>query len=153
MGKLFCTNERAEDLLGWSSRLDTLGHIVSFFGYNDRDGEFLTVCGESWGMIISDYAKAIEQTVGEAYSVLNKFFEDESVSEDLRRSLKHLQRGFYTPHDVEAAEGALERIKAFEQEALNIASLRPAFLDIREAAIKQFGRPEEKKAHAAVQAA
>ena len=153
MEKPFCTEQRVEDLLRWSNSLDTLGHIVSFFGYNDRDGDFLDVCGEGLGMIISDYAKAINQTVGKAYFVIDKFFKDESLSQDLRREVEHLQRGYYTPHDVEAVEGALERIEAFEQEASSLARLKPALLNIREGAIKQFGRPEERKAHAAQQAA
>jgi len=153
MEKPFCTEQRVEDLLRWSNHLDTLGRIVSFFGYNDKDGDFLDVCGEHLGMIISDYAKAIEQTVGKAYFVIDEFFEDESLSQDLRRTVEHLQRGYSAPHDVKAAEGALERIEAFEQEVSSLARLKPALLNIREAAIKQFGRPEEKKAHAAVQAA
>jgi len=153
MENVFCTDSRAEDLLGWSERLDTLGRIISFFGYNDRDGEFLKVCGEYLGMIISDYAKAINETVGRAYFVIDKFFEDESFSHTLKRELEHLQGRDCTPHDVEAAEGALEMIEAFKQEVSKVASMESAFLDIREAATKQFGRPEEKKAHAAVQAA
>ena len=50
-------------------------------------------------------------------------------------------------------EFRLESIKAFEQDAPSFARSNPAFLDIREAAIKQSGRPEEKKAHTAAQAA
>lgn len=155
MKNVFYSNSREEDLVRWAGYLKALGDVITSLGA-DRDGsggDTLAYVGGDLGMIIRDYAEAIDEAVGKAYFVLREFFKDESLSQDLKREIDHLQRRPYCPYDVKAAEGALERIEAFEQEASSVARLKPAFLDIREAAIKQFGRPEEKKAHAAQQAA
>lgn len=155
MKNVFYSNSRGDDLARWAGHLKALGEVITALGADGdgAGGETLAYVGDELGMIIKDYAEAINEAVSEAYFVLREFFEDESLSQDLKRELAHLQRRPYCPHDVKAAEEALERIESFEQEASSLARFKPAFLDIREAAIKQFGRPEEKEAHAAVQAA
>lgn len=146
MEKLFCTECRGEDLLRWSNNLDALGCAVSFLAYKDDDGEFLRTCGEHLGMVISDYAKAINETVGKACHIIDEFFKDESLSHDLKRELEILQRGYYCRADLDRVEKAIKRTEPFMIEVPLIKEMREAFLKIREGVVSEFGSPDQKRA-------
>lgn len=58
------TGNILDDLDDWASKLKKLGEAVAFLGGSD-EGEGLILCGEGLGMIIEDYAEAIESALGD----------------------------------------------------------------------------------------
>ena len=79
MENVFYSNSRADDLIAWSDHLQALGDILVTLNFH-KDGmgeEAFRTAGDRLGMIIMDYAKAINATVSEAYGVLQGFFDDD----------------------------------------------------------------------------
>ena len=72
-------DERGEGLLYMCDRLKALGSVVSWIGYQ-KDGELLDLCGEDFGQVISDYAKAMYETIDEVWPVINEYFQNGGVS-------------------------------------------------------------------------
>jgi len=77
-------DERGEGLLYMCDRLKALGMVVSWAGYQQDGGEMVDLCGQGLGDAISDYAKAIHETINKVWDVINEYFENGGVSTLLR---------------------------------------------------------------------
>jgi len=65
---------KADGLLRYCSKLEALGSIVEFMGFNE-DGELLLQgVKDNLGDIISDYAKTIKKGLNELYPVMCRFY-------------------------------------------------------------------------------
>ena len=146
MEKLFCTEHRGEDLIRWSDQLDTLGGVVSFLGYKDKDGEFLSMVGEHLGIIISDYAKAINETVGSACQEIDKFFKDDgSETFELKRRVDWL-KGWDHPNWELHLEEIDKTFKEFKPIFYDIMELNSTLCEMREEVVSKINELQQKRA-------
>ena len=99
-------DERGEGLLDMCDRLKALGSVVSWISYQ-KDGELLDLCGEDFGPVISDYAKAMYETLDEVWPIINEHFQNGGVS--LLHRLKAVQKK--TQRDDISLGGKLEGIE------------------------------------------
>jgi len=163
-------DERGEDLSDMCDRLDALGAVVSWMGDRDDGDELLNLCGENLGMVISDYAKAMRETIDEVWPVINEYFQNGGVS--LLFRLKAVQKKMldddidlgWKQHEVEKAlaEGSQFLNGEFGDIAKVLEDLegwrgliKKAFADKKTAetqAAKKLVKPQQEEADAAVQA-
>jgi hypothetical protein len=65
----FFGNDTRDNLIDWASKIETLGHVLSALAWHEAQGkgstDTLEMYGETFGMIITDYAEQIRQTVTE----------------------------------------------------------------------------------------
>lgn len=70
----FAIEDMADNLIEWAGKMKALGEVWGALSWHvdryDGDGEALTHCGETLGMIIGDYAGLIEDTVTENLSII-----------------------------------------------------------------------------------
>lgn len=73
MGQIFTSDERTADLIDWAEKLNGLGNLIESLGYSTDDGieRHLKILG----LIIVDYAHAIEVTLSAVQPELDKLFE------------------------------------------------------------------------------
>ena len=148
MEKLFCSSERAEDLLRWSRNLDALGDVISSLTYFSEGDEVFTRAGERLGGIISDYAKAIHGAVTQAYSEINKFFEgdDDVPIHVLKRKLAALQESegpLHYPFMLERINTAMQTFKPIFDSVMDLNS---GFIRLREKAIEDINKARRERA-------
>ena len=61
----FTSNDRAQDLIEWASKIDSLGAAIEIIANSDESHH---CCG--LGRIVQDYAQAMEHTLSQSYGVL-----------------------------------------------------------------------------------
>ena len=150
-------DQRGEDLLYVCDRLDALGAIVSWMGYHKDGDELLDMCGENLGMIISDYAKAMRETIDKSWEVINEHFRNGSVSllDRLKNDKKSIEEGSLgLGMNFKIANGSIQEIDRFQDDdLLQIRELRTWFKQAVREIVESQIKPQQEKAHAAVQAA
>jgi len=82
-------SDAVEEVLDWSSKLIALGHIAgSLAFYENRQQGSMTQSlydhGETFGQIIADYARAINETTNENYKRWAFGMRDKSAPEAVR---------------------------------------------------------------------
>ena len=82
--EIFTCGQRSEDVLGWARKLDALGTLLGSVGEPAEEELFLY--RQELGMIISDYSKAIHETLSEIYPDLQKAYGDIVEFKNLRRA-------------------------------------------------------------------
>ena len=148
MEKLFCSSERAEDLLRWSRNLDALGDVISSLTYFSEGDEVFTRAGERLGDIISDYAKAINETVSQAHVVINEFFEgdDDVPIHALKRELAALQEREEPLHYRFMQERIKTATQTFKPIFDSVMDLNSGFVRLREKTIEDNNRVKKERA-------
>ena len=158
MENVFYSNSRADDLIMWSDHLQALGDILVTLNFH-KDGmgeEAFRTTGDRLGMIIMDYAKAINATVGEAYGVLQAFFDDgvDSFLCRLKKDKERIEEGFFGHSKV--LEKANDNIRAIDrficEDVFEVGELGKWFQQTAKLAAEQLNKPQQEKAHTAPQA-
>jgi len=159
MENVFYSDSRADDLIAWSDHLEALGDILVTLNFH-KDGmgeEAFRTAGDRLGMIIMDYAKAINATVSEAYGVLQGFFDDDvdSFLGRLKKDKERIEEGFFGHLKVlEVANNNIEDINRFMvEDVFEVGQLIKWFEQAAKLAAEQLNKPHQEEAHAAVQAA
>lgn len=152
--KPFSTGDIYEDLIGWASRLDALGALISSMAFKESD-ELIT-SGEYLGYIISDYAKAINLSLHEAKNVSWRaprgvYF---SIS-DHKDSYEMIRQGaFYPEKALEVVNKEIKELNAFMKEVADpVIELEVSYEQLRRAIIKRIEENKQKEAPATLGAA
>ena len=159
MENVFYSDSRADDLIAWAGHIEALGDMLGTLAFHadGMGGESFRTSGERLGMIIGDYAKAINATVGEAYGVLQGFFDDgiDSFLGRLKKDKERIEEGFFGDAKVlEVANNNVQAINRFiTGELYEITQLSSWFEKTAKLATEQLNKSQQEKAHAATQAA
>jgi hypothetical protein len=152
--KPFSTGDIYADLIGWASRLDALGALISSMALEESDAWITS--GESLGCIISDYAKAINLSVHEAGKVFSRaprgvYF---SIS-DHKDSYEMIRQGAYYPEKaLEVVNREIRELESFIKEVVDpVIELEASYGQLRRAIIKRIEENKQKEAPATVGAA
>ncbi|MDD5451507.1 MAG: hypothetical protein PHT49_06380 [Desulfovibrionales bacterium] len=150
--KPFSTGNIYEDLIGWASRLDALGALMSSLASFEESDELIT-SGEYLGYIISDYAKAINLSVHEAGNVFWRaqhgvYF---SIS-DHKDSYEMIRQGAYYPEKaLEVVNREIKELNSFIKEVADpVIELEVSYEQLRRAIIKRIEENKQKEAPATV---
>jgi len=161
MEKLFQqTESKADKLLEHCCKLDALGQAISALGwYEDHHGgaETLTRKGEQLGMIISDYAMIIHNSLDGAYGVLNEFFGcDCSFLYELRTAYREIKRMQDYSMVIEATEKNIGLVQSTSfdklpaEDLMEIMEIEQELRRMRAAILKYQKMEEQKEAPAKV---
>lgn len=152
--KPFSTGDIYEDLIGWASRLDALGALISSMAFEESDE--LIASGEYLGYIISDYAKAINLSLHEAKNVSWRaprgvYF---SIS-DHKDSYETIRQGAYYPEKaLEVVNREIKELESFIEEVVDpVIKLEVSYGQLRRAIIERIEENRQKEVPATVGAA
>lgn len=149
MEDILLSDERGSDLVKWCNNLDALGNIVSFLAWaNDHDGdECFYRSGEHLGVIISDYATLIKETVGEIKGDINEAFEgdDGSKISKLERGAKRIKErdSGFPGVDLEQMGKLFKEFKPVFDRIINLNS---NFINMKEEAVNKLHELRQKRA-------
>ena len=157
MKKVLYSDSPENDLTRWIGCLKALGETVLSLGA-DKDGtggETLTCVGEDLGMMIRDYAEAINEAVDEAYITLGEFFDNGEVSflGRLKSAKKDIEEGSLGPEgNLYVANKNIQAINDFIcNDFYEITQLVSWFGKTAKLAAEQLNKSQQEKAHATAQ--
>ena len=103
-----------DDLMRYANKLDALGYILGELAFHDS--EALTNKGQELGNTISDYAKAINNVLGDLYPTIERVFDngDTSLLSELKTTQKNIHKGYMGLHENRRlAKESVEKINVF----------------------------------------
>ena len=146
--KLFCTDQRGEDLLKWAENLEALGDIVdTLHFYREGEGyESFNRYGDRLGNMISDYAKAIHDVMSQCYWEVNEYFEgdDDVPLHHMKRRLERMQKkDKYYPPDIDSIDEALRKLQPTFDSVMDVSC---GLHNLREEIIEGLNRARKERA-------
>lgn len=138
----------SDDLMSWANQLDALGNTISALSCSSAGEECFHQVGDYLGMIISDYASAIHESLGDVYNEITQALEgyDGSKIQKLKRRIKWLQDGNYPSLD-----SLLDQINEIQEKEVkpifkDVAGLEGTLFQMRDDVERRINELQQKKA-------
>ena len=115
MEQIFTSDERAADLIGWAEKLNGLGYLIESLGLSDDDCP-ARHC-KILGLIIVDYAHAIQTTLSAVYPELDELLEgfDTISMRGIDSEYKQIKGMHECPHRQTMIKEKLEEVQGIKE--------------------------------------
>ena len=137
----------SDDLIYWASQVNALGEAISALSCSNAGEECFSRVGDGLGMIISDYASAIYDSLEDVYGELQQTLEgyDGSKIQKLERRIKWIKSGNYSNLDL-----LLDQINETQKEVKpifdDVVKLDGALFQMRDEVVSRINELRQKKA-------